>query len=111
MRAPLIPKLPDLIGLTNLRDSLRTATEAIRRAGEVTAEGDEVLEVSGFGFADDLWDWRVMVSFARVTHVDPKVRNAVVTNRLAAMTRTDWFEEWLEEEITGSSILRPRWEI
>jgi hypothetical protein len=107
-RVPLIPKLPKLTDMIDLQSLLRKAAEAAQRAAEMMVEGDEALEASGFGFADHLWNWGFVASFA---HIDPRVRDAVVTNRLAAVTRSEEFESWLEEEFTGSPVLSHRWEI
>ena len=106
-RIPLIPKLPDLSQMVDLQGLLQKAAEAATRAAEAAAEGDDTLEASGFGFADHLWNWGFVASFA---HIDPRVRDAVVTNRLAAETRSEEFERWLEEEMTGSEVLAHRWE-
>lgn len=107
-RVPLVPKLPNLADMVDMRGMLRKAAEAAQRAVEATAEGDATLEASGFGFADHLWNWGFVASFA---HIDPKVRDAVVTNRLAAVTRSEKFEEWLRQEISGSKALKRRWPV
>lgn len=106
-RVPLIPRLPNLSQMVDMQGLLQKAIEAAQRAAEATAEGDDTLEASGFGFADHLWNWGFVASFA---HIDPRVRDAVVTNRLAAETRSEEFEGWLEEEMTGSAVLAHRWE-
>ena len=105
---PIIPKLPSLIDMDALRETLQRAAEMAERTTEAAALGDETLEASGYGFADHMWNWRFVASFA---DVHPRVRDAVVTRRMATLTSSETFETWLAEEIEGSRLLKPRWPV
>ena len=105
---PIIPELPNSIDIVALREMLQRAAEVAEQTREATALGDETLEVSGYGFADHMWNWGFVATFAD-TH--PRVRDAVVTRRMAAVTSSETFEEWLAEEIEGSRLLKPRWPV
>jgi hypothetical protein len=105
---PIIPKLPNPVDMKVLREILQQAAEVAEQAREVAARGDETLEASGYGFADHMWSWGFVASFA---HVHPRVRDAVVTRRMAAITSSETFQEWLAEGIQESRLLKPRWPI
>lgn len=94
-------RLPSVWELGVLPDEIR----------EVFADADAggtILEEAEYGFADHLWNVAFLAAFA---HVDHRVRDAVVTNRLAAVTRSEEFANDLRAEMEGSTLLRRRWPI
>lgn len=92
--------------LPNFAPALEELLEAVRRFEEAVEEGDATLEAAEYGFADHLWDRMYVASFA---HVDPRVRDAVVTRKLAAATRADDFGDELRERFEGSIAMGRRW--
>lgn len=107
-KIPVLPRLPHLADMKALQRMFRQSAELAERSVEATVQGDETLEASGYGFADHMWNWSFVATFA---HVDPRVRAAVVTRRMAILTSSETFEEWLAEEIEGSILLKRRWPI
>jgi hypothetical protein len=101
----VLSNLPKLQVFDNFWDSLRHASEGLREMMERMEEGEEILEAAEYGFADHLWNAIYLASFAGY----PKqVRHAVVTNRLAAFTRSDGFVEPLLEDVGASRMLGRR---
>ena len=98
--AGFLEKLPRVL------PSLEDLWEAYRRFARAMRDGDAVLEAAEYGFADYLWDWVYVASFAGVPD---GVRAAVVTNRLAAETRSDNFGEELRERFGTSKAMGRRW--
>lgn len=92
--------------LPNFAPALEELFEAARRFEEAVQEGDAVLEAAEYGFADHLWDRLYVSGFA---HVDPRVRDAVVTRKLAVATRTDDFGNELRDRFEGSTMMSKRW--
>jgi hypothetical protein len=98
--ASFLDKLP------NFAPALEELFEAVRRFEEAVEAGDATLEAAEYGFADHLWDRMYVASFA---HVDPRVRDAVVTRKRAAATRADDFGDELRERFEGSLAMVRRW--
>lgn len=73
--------------------------------------GVEVLDEGGFNFLRYHWSLSDVARFVEIGSVDQRVRNAVTTNRLLFLTRSDRFISELEQLINGSSILRRRWRV
>lgn len=92
--------------LPNFTPALEELLEAVRRFEEAVQEGDAVLEAAEYGFADHLWDRLYVAEFA---HVDPRVRDMVVTNKLAAATRANDFGDELRDRFEGSIAMARRW--
>lgn len=92
--------------LPNFAPALEELFEAVRRFEEAVEAGDATLEATEYGFADHLWDRMYVAGFA---HVDPRVRDAVVTRKLAAATRADDFGDELRERFEGSVAMGRRW--
>lgn len=92
--------------LPNFAPALEELFEAVRRFEEAVEAGDATLEAAEYGFADHMWDRMYVAGFA---HVDPRVRDAVVTNKLAAATRADAFGDELRERFEGSVAMGRRW--
>ncbi len=90
---PFLPALGELL-------------EAARRFEQAWRDGDATLEAAEYGFADDLWDIVYVAGFA---HVQPGVRDAVVTKKLLAATRADDFGEELRDRFGRSRATRRRW--
>lgn len=85
---------------------LEEILEAVRRHREAVVAGDAVLEAAEYGFADHLWNGLYIASFA---HIDPRVRDMVVTKKLAAATRTDDFGDELRDRFKESVVMSRRW--
>lgn len=94
--------------LPNFAPALEELFEAVRRFEEAVEAGDATLEAAEYGFADHLWDRMYVASFA---HVDARVRDAVVTRKLAAATRADDFGDELRERFEGSAAMSRRWRV
>ena len=92
--------------LPRVLPSLEELWEAYKRFAQAVRDSDAVLEAAEYGFADYLWDWVYVASFAGVPE---GVRAAVVTNRLAAETRADEFGEELRERFGASKTMGRRW--
>ncbi len=86
--------------------ALEELLEAAKRFEQAWRDGDATLEAAEYGFADDLWDMTYVAGFA---HVHPGVRDAVVTKKLLAVTRTDDFGEELRDRFGRLRATRRRW--
>jgi hypothetical protein len=71
-------------------------------------EVEQGFEQSGFGFTSHIRSTSFTSSFA---NVNLKVRSAVITNKLAYITRSKRFETQLEHLFQQSPVLRRRWKI
>ena len=86
-------------------DAMGRASEGLLQMMEDAREGEEILEATEYGFADHMWSRVYLAGFA---HVHPRVRDAVVTKKLAAFTSSDAFAGPLMEELGSSRMLRRR---
>ena len=103
---------PLLNQLSNFTEPLlEHLLEDIRRYQEAVRDGNAVLEASEYGFADHLWNRMYISSFAGLADVNPRVRDAVATNKLLAATRADDFGEDLYESFESSDFMRRRWPV
>lgn len=101
----VLSNLPKLQVFNGFWDSMRRASEGLREMMERMEEGEEILEAAEYGFADHLWNAIYLASFAGYPQ---QVRHAVVTNRLAAFTRSDGFVEPLLRDVGASRMLGRR---
>lgn len=99
----VLNKLPKLTPLL-----LEEIIEAVKRHEAAVESGDAVLEAADYGFADHLWNRLYIASFA---HVDPRVRNMVVTNKLLAATCTDDFGNELRDRFEDSVTMSRHWRV
>lgn len=97
--------LPELRAYNGFWEAMRTASEGLFEMMEDAREGGEALAASEYGFADHMWNSVWLASFA---DIHPKVRNAVVTRKLAAFTSSDAFAGPLLKDISASRMLRRR---
>lgn len=97
--------LPDLRAYGGFWEAMRTASEGLFEMMEDAREGGEALAASEYGFADHMWNSVWLASFA---DIHPKVRNAVVTRKLAAFTSSYAFAGPLLEDIGASKMLGRR---
>lgn len=88
----------------SLFSALPDLTELIQEWDRLENE----LEETGYGFTLHLNVW-TLGSLRDSASIDPKVRDAAMTNRLLAVTRRQVFEEVMRQTFTGSSVLRRRW--
>lgn len=108
-----IRKLPEVWGIGGaFRGALGLAAGELMRAFEEARLGDEVLREADFGFSDVLWTIAYRRTLAR-TNAAPNSKNAqaAVTNRLLAVTRSEWFVEDVAETFASSSLLAKRWRV
>lgn len=98
--------LPKIRDFNRFWDTIAPAMEGFREAMAEAKEGDMVLEEAQFGFADHLWNVFYLRGFAQVPYA---VRDAVVTNMLAAQTRSDAFVDDLRQQVEASRMMRKRW--
>lgn len=94
------------------RSAVGVAAGELIRAFEEASLGDEVLLEADFGFSDVLWTIAYRRSLAR-TNVRPDSPNAqaVVTNRLLSVTRSEEFLDDVAETFSGSPFLSKRWRV
>jgi len=69
---------------------------------------DQAFRASGYSFINHLISYESVRHFASI---NIKVRNAAITNSMAATTRRKEFEEQLHQLFQQSSVLRLRWKI
>ncbi len=91
---PLLPTLSDLSAFAQLLEESRIVGEEF--------------EASGYRFTAHLWDMAFVDSLIRVS---PKVRKAALTNKVLAITRSQEFEQNLQELCVSLPLLRRRWKI
>ncbi len=107
----ITPPVEDVRGLMdslpNFRDLGQLPWEIERALNEADVGGD-ALDAAGYGFAEHLWNVFFLGAFAGVPE---EVREAVVTNKLAAWTRSDAFTEDLRDTVCGSEMMRRRWPV
>lgn len=71
----------------------------------------DALEEGGFSFLLRYWTLGDIARFVEIGSISPRVRSAVTTNRLLALTRSDEFINELEQLFNESTILRRRWKV
>lgn len=71
----------------------------------------EVFEETGYPILSDYADSKHVAIALAVDDVDPKVRSAVMTNRLLAVTKATPFRESLAHSFAATSLLHRRWRI
>jgi hypothetical protein len=98
---------PAILQVEQFFASLPGLSELAKLAQEIKADND-AYEKAGYGFSSDFVSFRTIRRFASV---NPRVRNAVITNHWAKETRSSSFEQQLQELFQQSSVLRRRWHI
>lgn len=83
----------------------------LRRQHKKIEETLVVLDECGYGFMHRQWSLNEIAEFFGVDKIDPRVRQASITNRLLGLIRSDDFAAALEEHFQNSSVLKPRWRI
>ncbi|MCD4686196.1 MAG: hypothetical protein K8S97_09690 [Anaerolineae bacterium] len=91
-------------------ESLPVVTE-IAESIERAASGAETITLGGYSFVLHDLTVRYVASFSDYLHVPSRVRGAVVTNKLLAVTRSSSFIEDMRVIFTTSPLLRRRWHI
>jgi len=69
------------------------------------------LDEGGYRFMRYQWSLNEIAQFVGIDQIDPRVRNAAITNRLLSLTRSDEFVVEMERCFYDSSVLQPRWSI
>jgi hypothetical protein len=99
-----VPRLPDLGPLIRLwEEAERRRREALREL----KKGRRALDESGFGFAEGMWDAALILALSRI---QPSKVGAAATSQSLAVIRSSGFQSRLEKTLTGSRLLRRRWE-
>lgn len=101
----IIGNLPKLGDFSGFWEGVGRAADGLRQIIEESEQGELALEDAEFGFADHLWDWIYLGSFAGLPEAN---KHAVITNRLRAFTCSDEFIEPLLENICSSKMLGRR---
>lgn len=101
----IIGNLPKLGDFSGFWEGVGRAADGLRQIIEESEQGELALEDAEFGFADHLWDWIYLGSFAGLPEAN---KHAVITNRLRAFTCSDEFIEPLLENIGSSKMLGKR---
>jgi hypothetical protein len=104
----LVNNIPNFRNFETFWEGLQPALQEFMIFLEDANTGREVLKDSEFGFADHFWGVFYVRGFA---HIHPRVRSAVVTNKLASYTRSDVFIEELAAAVGKSQLLQKRWRI
>lgn len=92
-----IPNLPDI---SEIVERLQTLSETA-----------DAIDQGGYQFMLRYWSPSAMADFVGVHQVDPKVRNAIITNKLLTITRQDEFIDMMRELFQESTIAQRRWHI
>lgn len=95
---------------SSIFDTLPDYREIAKRLVELKAAADTV-DAGGYKFLLHYWEMRDLSSFVATSHVDSRVRNAAVTNRLLALTRREDFKTVLMQNFSESSVVKRRWRI
>lgn len=104
----LVNNIPNFRNFETFWEGLQPALQDLMIFLEDANTGREVLKDSEFGFADHFWGVFYVRGFA---HIHPRVRSAVVTNKLASYTRSEVFVEQLAAAVGRSQLLKKRWRI
>ena len=104
----LAANIPSLWDFGNFREGLRPIFEKLEVLLEDVDAAREVLKASEFGFANHFWTIFDIQGFA---HIDPRVRNMVVTNKLAALTSSEDFVDEFRDVVSESKLMTKRWRI
>lgn len=75
---------------------------------EQTLRGKAVVDAAGYGFAVPVLTWNFLAELAKTQEFSPKVRSAVTTNRLLAVTRSAEFHDALMTVFGSSPLLSRR---
>ncbi len=102
----IVNNIPRFWEIESFWEGLRPAIENFKILLEDVEAGREALTASEFGFAEHFWNVFFIRGFA---HIDSRVRNAVVTNKLLVTTASDSFLENFETAVTESQIMNKRW--
>jgi hypothetical protein len=78
---------------------------------EKIAKAATALDEGGYRFMRYQWSLNEIARFVGIDQIDPRVRNAAITNRLLSLTRSDEFAVEMEGCFHDSSVLQPRWGI
>lgn len=104
----LVNNIPNFRVFETFWEGLQPTLQDLAILLEDANAGREVLKASEFGFADHFWGIFYIRGFA---HIDPQVRNAVVTNKLVSYTKSEVFVEQLRAAVGESKLLHKRWRI
>lgn len=75
---------------------------------EQSLRGRAVVDAAGYGFAVPVLTWNFLAKLAKTREISPKVRSAVTTNRLLAVTRSAEFHDALMTVFGSSPLLSRR---
>lgn len=101
----LVNTLPSFRNFEGVWEGLHSAVQDLMEDAEA---GREVLKASEFGFADHFWGMFYIRGFA---HINERVRPAIVTNKLLAVTTSEEYVEELQNLIGTSKLMHKRWRI
>lgn len=94
----------------SLVESLPDLSEISRRY-EGLVKAIEMLDRSGYRFMREQWMVSHVAPLTGIDQIDPRVRDAVITNRLLSLTRDSHFVDELQQLILESPVLSRRWEV
>ena len=104
----LVNNIPSFWNFESFWEGLQPALQGFAILLEDAEAGREVLRASEYGFADHFWGIFYVRGFA---HIDARVRDAVVTRRLASYTSSEEFVEQLGTLVRDSKLMCKRWRI
>jgi hypothetical protein len=99
---------------TKLTTEVRRIFDTIPRYSEIQARLQEIentLDDTGYGFSLPILRMGDVGKIVSVTNVSPKVRSAVLTNKMLRITQSQELNNELDNLFQNSKLLKPRWKI